>query len=194
MGLTLPSGLTIETGRLTLRLVSEADLPELLEINGDDETTRYLPYASWRGMADAQEWFDRALNRHAAGEAGQFVIVLRETGRVVGSCLLFHFDEPSRRAEIGYVLGRQHWGAGYMLEAGKALVDFAFGPAGLRRLEAEIDPRNTASSRLLERLGFVKEGLLRERWDNKGEVSDSGLYGLLRGDWQPSRAPLAPHS
>jgi RimJ/RimL family protein N-acetyltransferase len=110
--------------------------------------------------------------------------VLRESRSVIGSCLLFHFDAPSRRAEIGYLLGRRHWGAGYMFEAMNALVDFAFAQLNLRRLEAEIDPRNTASAKLLERLGFAHEGLLRERWDLKGELSDSGLYGMLRADWQ----------
>jgi RimJ/RimL family protein N-acetyltransferase len=178
---------TIETSRLTIRLVTQEDLPALLEYNSDDAVTRYLPYASWRGMADAQEWLGRAQTRLAAREALQFVAVQRETGSVIGSCLLFHFDVPSRRGEIGYLLGRKHWGSGYMFEAMSALVDFAFAQMNLRRLEAEIDPRNTASARLLERLGFAHEGLLRERWDLKGELSDSSLYGMLRAGWQRQR-------
>jgi ribosomal-protein-alanine N-acetyltransferase len=179
----------IHSERLVLRLVRDEDLPELLDINGDDAVTRYLPYQSWRDMDDAQAWMGRAQARLAAGEAWQFVIVVRESGRLAGSFLLFHFDWPNGRAEIGYLLGRAHWGAGYMQEAAAAMVDYAFGTAGLRRLEAEIDPRNDASAKLLERIGFVKEGHLRERWDTKGEVSDSGLYGLLRPDWQRRTRP-----
>ena len=181
--LSLPSDIRIETERLTLRLVVEADLPALLEVNGDDQTTRYLPYESWRGMDDAQVWFARALARHATGEAAQFVAELRETGRVIGACLLFHHDEPSARAEVGYVLGRVHWGAGLMQEAMRSLIGFAFGALGLRRLEAVIDPRNAASNRLIERLGFTPEGRQRERWYVKGEFCDAGLYGLLRAQW-----------
>lgn len=181
----------ITTARLAIRLVREEDLPSLLEINADDTVTRYLPYESWRGLEDAQEWLGRAMTRLAAGEAWQFVIVQRASGCIIGSCLLFHFDLPSGRAELGYLLGREYWGAGYMQEAASALVDFAFGTLGLRRLEAEIDPRNEASARLLERVGFVKEGHLRQRWDTKGEVSDSGLYGLLRSDWAASRGAEA---
>ena len=175
-------GVAITTPRLLIRLVAEEDLPALLAVNADDVATRYLPYASWSGMDDAQAWFGRAATRLAAKEAAQFVMVLRESGQVIGSCLLFKFDQESARAEVGYVLGREHWGGGYMLEAMKALVDHAFDQLGLRRLEAEIDPRNVASARLLERLGFAKEGHLRGRWDSKGEISDSGLYGLLRTD------------
>jgi RimJ/RimL family protein N-acetyltransferase len=66
-----------------------------------------------------------------------------------------------------------------MHEALAALIDHVLGPMALRRLEAEIDPRNTASARILQRLGFVQEGLLRQRWFSKGELPDSALYGLL---------------
>jgi [ribosomal protein S5]-alanine N-acetyltransferase len=69
-----------------------------------------------------------------------------------------------------------------MGEALAALIDSAFGPLELRRLQAEIDPRNTASRRLIQRLGFVKKGLLRERWVAKGEARDVEIYALLRSE------------
>jgi RimJ/RimL family protein N-acetyltransferase len=75
-----------------------------------------------------------------------------------------------------------------MHEALTALLEFAFGDLDLNRVEADIDPRNVASARSLERLGFHKEGHLRERWIVDGEVSDSSLYGLLRSEWT-LRAP-----
>lgn len=89
----------------------------------------------------------------------------------------------NRRAEIGYALARAHWGHGYMGEALQALPGFAFTDLDLHRLEADIDPRNAASAAALARLGFIQEGLLRERWIVAGEISDSALYGLLRRDW-----------
>jgi len=75
-----------------------------------------------------------------------------------------------------------------MLEAMQALVAFSFEQLGLRRLEAEVDPRNIASARLLVRLGFVEEGRLRQRWTRKGETTDSRFYGLLRADWSAARS------
>ena len=182
----LPPHPEIQTERLTIRLAERSDLPSLLEVNANDAVTRYLPYESWKGIADGEAWFNRVSARFAASEAGQFVIVHRETGRVIGTCLLFGFNSLSARAEVGYVLAQAYWGAGFMLEAMTAFVGFAFEQVGLRRLEAEIDPRNGASAKLLERLGFVREGLLRQRWSVKGEISDSGLYGLLRTQWPPS--------
>lgn len=73
-----------------------------------------------------------------------------------------------------------------MHEALGALISYAFENLALHRLEADIDPRNTASARSLERLGFQREGLLRERWIVAGEVSDTAFYGLLRSEWPVS--------
>lgn len=73
--------------------------------------------------------------------------------------------------------------AGHATEALHALIDHAFGPLDYNRLEADIDPRNAASARVLERLGFKREGLLRDRWIVNGEISDTEMYGLLRKEW-----------
>ena len=184
----LPPNPTIETSRLTIRLVERTDLPALLDVNGDDEVTRYLPYESWKDMADGEAWYERTTSRLAVGDGGQFVILSRASCQIIGTCLLFRFDAGSARAEVGYVLAQAHWGKGYMLEAMTAFLAFAFGPIGLRRIEAQIDPRNTSSRTLLERLGFVKEGHLRQRSEMKGEIVDSDFYGLLRADWLASRS------
>ena len=177
--------LSVHTARLTIRRVRSADLGDLLEVNGDDTVTRFLPYPTWKTAADAQFWFDRMAALQAAGGTAQYVIEHRELARVIGSCLLFRHEPASGRAEIGYVLGRAHWGQGLMLEAMRGFVDHTFDTLGLRRLEADVNPLNLASVRLLERLGFVREGLLRQRWVTKGQVSDSLLFGLLRGEGRP---------
>jgi ribosomal-protein-alanine N-acetyltransferase len=177
----------LESARLLIRLVTEADLPALLVVNSDDAVTRYLPYASWRGSEDARSWYTRMSTLQAAGSALQFAIIERASGTAIGSCLLFRYDEHSARAELGYVLGRAHWGQGYMHEALGSLIDCAFGELGLRRLEAEVDPRNARSAQVLARLGFTAEGLLRERWLTRGEPCIVTVYGLLRREWQLRR-------
>ena len=182
MPLTLDSSL--EARRLLIRLVTAADLPGLLVVNGDDEVTRHLPYATWQSLDDAQAWFARMTAMHAAGTALQFAITEKRSGVTIGSCLLFRFDETSARAELGYVLGRAYWGQGYMHEALQRLIACAFGELALRRLEAEVDPRNGRSARLLARLGFACEGLLPQRWLTKGEACDVNVYGLLNRAWQ----------
>ncbi|CAG0956009.1 diamine N-acetyltransferase [Burkholderiales bacterium] len=174
----------VETARLVLRLVAETDLPALLAVNGDDEVTRFLPYATWRSLSDAQAWLKRMTDVQASGTALQFVVAEKPSGAAIGTCLVFRHDEASARAELGYVLGRAHWGRGVMREALAALVDCAFTRMALRRLEAEVGPSNIASARLLGRLGFTKEGLLRQRWVTRGVARDVEVFGLLRHEWQ----------
>lgn len=180
-------GTVIPCERLVLRQVEHDDLPDLLAIHASEEVTRYLPFGAWKNMADAQAWFRRTLVRQGEGSALQFVMHHRALDRVIGTALLFHVEEDSGRAEIGYVLGKEYWGQGLAFEALNAFLAYAFGDLGLRRLEAEINPRNAASGNILLRLGFRYEGLRRERWLLKGEVTDSDLYGLLRREWLAAR-------
>ncbi|MEO8923528.1 MAG: GNAT family protein [Caldimonas sp.] len=135
-------------------------------------------------LADGKAWYERMSGIQATGLALQFAVVSKSTGKAIGTCLLFRFEAASARAEIGYVLGRAHWGQGLMREALAALLNGAFGGMALRRIEAEVNTRNHPSAALLVRLGFKKEGLLRQRWVTKGRAEDVEMYGLLRDEWQ----------
>ena len=177
----------IESGRLLQRLVEERDLADLLEVHNDDEVTQFLPYKTWHTMVDAHAWHERISKLKAQGKFFQFVIVEKATEKVIGTSLIFNVDEASERAEVGYVLGKAHWGSGLMREALVALLDYAFIELKMRRIEAFADPRNVASDGLLRRLGFTCEGTLRQRSVMKGEAQDSNVYGLLRDEWQQSR-------
>lgn len=183
----------LETPRFVVRPLVADDLPGLMPINGDDAVTKHLPYASWKSMDDARAWLARMEGIQATGTAIQFVVVAKSQGKAVGTCLLFRHDEGSARAELGYVLGRAHWGQGAMHEALSALLDCAFTQLKLRRIEAEVDPRNVASCRVLGRLGFTREGLLRQRWVSDGVAYDVESWGLLAGEWRANRTRPDPH-
>ncbi len=174
----------LRTSRLRLRPLTESDAPALFRIFEDPEVRRYLTRRQWKAVEEAQALI--AQDRQALAEGRYLRLGLEpvDGGGIIGECSLFNLAEESRRAEIGYALGMATWGHGYMGEALTALVTFAFAELGLNRLEADIDPRNEASARTLDRLGFRTEGLLRERWIVAGEISDSRIYGLLRLDWQ----------
>jgi [ribosomal protein S5]-alanine N-acetyltransferase len=154
----LPGDPRIVTSRLVLRLVRGDDLPALLKANGDPLVTRYLPYETWAGPEEAVAWYGRTQDRFSRGEALQFVLERLADGEVIGSALLFHFDEGAATGEVGYLLAREHWGQGYMLEAIEALVPFARDTLGLRELQAVIETANVASSKLVARLGFLPSG------------------------------------
>ena len=90
-----------------------------------------------------------------------------------------------QRAEIGFALRQTHWSKGLGTEAVGAVIEFAFETLNLHRLEADADPRNERSLRLLERFGFEREGCLRERYYVNGERQDAVILGLLRSNWKP---------
>jgi ribosomal-protein-alanine N-acetyltransferase len=176
----------LETPRLLLRNLVEADAPALFALYSDAETMRYWSCPEYHDPAQALALIRSIGQAVAEGSLLEWGVVSRDGDRLVGTLTLHQLDPGNRRAELGFLLGRPWWGRGLMREAAQAALAFAFDPDGLdlHRLEADTDPRNQASIRLLERLGFVREGLLRQRWCVAGEWSDSALFGLLAPDWR----------
>lgn len=177
----------IRTERLTLRRISREDLPALSAYYTDPVYLQYLPNPAWQDAADGERWFERTLALQKDGAALQLAIEHAD-GTILGICLLFKFDDTANSAELGYALGPAHWGKGYAREAIGALLTFAFGAQGLRRIEATIDPRNAASRKVLAHFGFSHEGTLRERTVMKEQLVDSAIYGLLRREWLARQA------
>lgn len=173
----------IHSERLVLRPYRESDAEALFGIFADPAVMRFMSSPPWTSMDRAHEVIARAIAALGSGEHLTLGIERRDEPGIIGQCVLFRFAETCRRAEIGYSLASRAWGNGYMNEALRALINYAFECLDLNRIEADIDPRNERSARSLERLGFEREGLLRERWIVDGEVSDTALYGLLRNDW-----------
>ncbi|WP_374674474.1 GNAT family N-acetyltransferase [Ideonella sp.] len=194
--------LNLRTARLHLRPLAAGDEADLFAIFGDPQVMRYWSTPPWQGLDDAVAAIERDRRTLAGRQDLRLGVVLHAgeaAGRLVGTVSLFRIDASNRRAEIGYALARSQQGSGLMHEALQALVATAFDHTpgapfddlALHRLEADADPRNAASCRTLQRLGFLREGLLRERWQVGGELSDSAWYGLLRPDWLASRASAA---
>ena len=174
----------LATPRLRLRGLVASDAEALFEIHADALAMQYTNGAPWGDIDQAHELITRSGQWLASGRHLCLGITQRDTGRLLGTCTLYDIDRAHQRAEVGFILGAPAWGAGHMTEALTALLDHAFDGLGLNRVEADTDPRNQAAIRLLQRLGFQREGLLRERWVTPGGRSDAAFYGLLRGEWR----------
>lgn len=183
---SMPPILTTE--RLTLRPLAAGDETALFAIFSDPEVVRYWSRSAWTDMAQADEMLAAALRDYADGSGLRYGIVLTATGELIGVASAFAFNRDNRRCELGYVLGSRHWGRGYVSEALVPVLEHAFGALGMNRIEADIDPQNLASGRVLEKLGFRQEGFMPERWIVHGEKADTAFYGLLRRYWD-ERAP-----
>ena len=177
---TLP---VLESERLTLRPIHEDDLPDLYAVFADPDVMRYWSTPPMRDMDEARAYL-AGIERNFAERTGfKWAITRRGGDRLIGTTSLFRLDGPHNTGEIGYALGSAHWGNGYAAEAVHRTCQFGFEQLGLRRIEADVDPRNAPSLKVLERLGFTREGYLRERWVVAGETQDSVLLGLLLRDF-----------
>lgn len=178
--------------RIDLRRLTPADAPALFEVFGDPEVTRFWSTPPLVDLAAARELLAEV--RRAYGERRLFCwgIVRREDGGLIGTCTLAGLDRTHRRSEIGFALGRAAWGRGLATEAVEVLLHFAFETLDLHRVEADVDPGNAPSLRLLERQGFRREGHLRERWHVHGQVHDGVFLGLLQREWAGPAARSRP--
>lgn len=179
---------TLAGPRVLLRAMTAADAPALFALHADAQVMRYWSTPPWTDPQQAHDRLQADARAHALGLHLRLGIALRDApDALLGACALFDLDADNRRAEIGYALTPAVWGRGLMRETLGLLIGHGFDDFGLHRIEADIDPRNSASARVLQALGFRQEGLLRERWQVGGELSDSALYGLLRRDWAAAK-------
>lgn len=175
---------TLDAPRVRLRWLTEADVDALYAVFSDRQMMRYWSSPAMTERKEAEDYLRRIHEGFAGKTLFQWGAELKQERRIIGTCTLFHIDPANAKAELGYCLGSAYWGKGHMSEALTALLDFAFTTLKLRRLEADVDPRNENSLRLLDKLGFHREGLLRERWNVAGEIQDTVFCGLLAKDWQ----------
>jgi RimJ/RimL family protein N-acetyltransferase len=179
---------TLEAPRVRLRWLTGRDVDALFAIFSDPVMMRYWSTVPMRDRSEAVEHLGSIHSGFADRSLFQWGVERREDGEILGTCTIFSIHRESMRAELGYCLRSPHWRRGYMGEALTALIDYAFATLKLRRLEADVDPGNAGSVRILERMGFTREGLLRERWNVGGQIGDTAFYGLLAREWRGMRA------
>lgn len=175
---------TIATERLSVRELRDADVPALFAIFSNPEVMRYWSILPLSDVEEACQMLADIRVQFQRKNFFKWGVARKDDDLVIGICTLFHVEFDHRRAEVGYALGRDHWSKGYMQETLRALLNFCFTELNLHRIEADVDPRNASSIKTLERLGFKREGYLRERWHVGEEIQDAFFYGLLRSDWQ----------
>jgi RimJ/RimL family protein N-acetyltransferase len=174
----------LDANRVCLRTLVESDIDALFEIFSDDQVMRYWSTPPLANKDAARSLFEEISIANSRGSMKKWGIATLGDDIIIGTATLFNLEVSNGRAEIGYAQNRSRWGQGFMHEALQALLDYSFNQLKLRRLEADVDPRNVASIRILERLGFQREGFLRERWHVNGEIQDAYFYGLLRREWR----------
>lgn len=175
---------TIETQRLILRAVHpESDLSALFELFADSDVAFYTDTGPFESMDDAKEVMDWIHETFANRRGMRWALSLAsDPDTLVGTAGYNQWDRDNNSAEIGYDLAHRLWGQGLMTEALEAILQFGFDRMSLNRIEADVTVGNEAFARVLERLGFQREGILRQRGYWKGEYHDLWLFSLLQDE------------
>ena len=183
---------TLETERLLLRPVTPADAGSVFLYASNPAVTRFTLFETHQTIDDSR-WFveDYARSRYASREPDPFGIVLKADplGTVIGSLGAHWASQPNLTMEFGYSIAEPYWGRGLIAEAGRAVLRYVFAEYAVERVQARVFAGNDASERVLQKLGFSREGVLRSLVLRRGRHWDIVMYSLLRGEWEERRTP-----
>lgn len=175
----------LETPRLSLRALRPDDRFAIFQLFSSPEVVRYYDLTQFEALDNADHLIMALIRRYEQQQAIRWAITLRGGGdRLIGTCGFNLFDHRGHFGEIGYDLHPTFWGQGLITEAMSAVIRFGFREVGLNRIEANVLPGNVASVRVLSKLGFKFEGVLRQRGYWADAYHDLEWYGLLQHEWK----------
>lgn len=172
----------IETNRLILREVSTEDADHMFTYLSDKDVLKHMglePFHTVEDVYDEIGWYQSIYDE---GTGIRWGITLKDSGNVIGSCGFLNMKSKHYRAEVGFELSKDYWGKGIANEALEAVVKVGFQHFQLERIEALIEPENVPSQKLVERQGFIREGLLRHYEFTCGKFDDLYIYSILKDE------------
>lgn len=172
----------LETKNLSLRKILFGDQKEVFLLRSNKEAMKYFGKHPYKTLAEATGFVYSEVNAFQNHEGIRWAICMKNSSTLIGSAGFWRIDRKHLRGEIGYELLPEYWKRGIMYEALTEIINFGFNKMNLHSMEANTDPMNTASMRLLEKLGFIKEGLLKESFYFDGKFLDTVVFSLVKKD------------
>lgn len=170
----------IETERLILRKIDNIkDVTNFFIIRSNSNTMFHIPRQPAQSEQDVIDLINSGNELYEKGEMMNLAICLKDSDEFIGAIGLYRINWDAHRSEIGYVINPDYSGKGYMHEACKALVKFAFEEIDFHSLEAVINSDNIPSIKVVEKIGFVREAYLKENAVRSGKFIDTVIYSLL---------------
>ncbi len=171
----------IKTERLLLRRLKKEDAEEILKLRSDENVMKYIGKEMATSLGDAIEFFNRINESLITNNGITWAIALKENPeKLIGTIGHWRLIKEHFRAEVGYMLHREHWKKGIMKEALLKVIEYGFNTMKLHSIEAHINPENIASASILQATGFIKEAHFKEDFFFKGVFSDTAIYSRLR--------------
>ena len=182
----------LSTERLLLRKIRLNDAPDMFEYSKDPEVTKYLLWDPHPNVEHTRNYIDYLQDRYRDGKYYDWAVVLKSSGKMIGTCGFSAIVSEHRSAEVGYVLNPAYRGQGYAGEALSAVLDFAFRKMALNRVEAKCVEDNVPSERVMQKVGMRFEGVARSALFVKNQYRNIKIYSILRDEYIRQRAKREP--
>ncbi|HWS39774.1 MAG TPA: GNAT family N-acetyltransferase [Arenimonas sp.] len=173
----------LESDSIRLRGITESDIDALFALFSNPHVMRYWSNAPMTHRQEAIDYANKLVESLSKGEALRWIIADLKSNQLIGTCSLYEINPEHARAGLGYALMPEYWGKGLAQEAASLAISYGFLELDLHRIEADTEPTNVRSNKVLERLGFQREGLLRERFMHPDGIQDSLIFGILKPEW-----------
>ena len=173
----------LETDRLVFRAIRRSDLDDIYEYSSNPKTSEFLLWTPHVSIEYTKRFIDIILAKYKLGEYHDWAVVLKESGKMIGTCGFTKIDEDNSIAEIGYVLNPKFWGMGLATEAAKKVIEFAFSNLNVNRVEAKFMFGNDASLSVMRKLGMKFEGYQRDLLFVKGKYRTIGTSSILKSEY-----------
>jgi ribosomal-protein-alanine N-acetyltransferase len=170
---------TLSSDRLVLRETVEEDANEVFFLRSDEQVLQFLDRDPASSVNDAIQWIRMIRQGVSNNEYIAWALSLKDEKKLIGTISFWNVKKEHYRAEIGYALHPAHQGKGLMQEAMIVVLDYGFNVMKLHSVEANVNPNNAASIKLLERNNFVREAYHKENYYYNGKFLDSAIYSLL---------------
>lgn len=175
---------TLETERLILRKLTKKDAGDVYEYSSNPNVPRYLTWSVHESYGYTKKYLKFLVSKYKTGEYLDWGIVLKSSGKLIGTCGFTSIETAHARGEIGYVLNEAYWNKGYVTEAVERVLEYAFRDLELNRIEARVMEGNAASISLLNKCGMAFEGTFKEELFVKGEFRNVMHFAICRKDYQ----------
>ncbi len=170
---------TLQTPRLLLREITPEDAPAIFKMRSDEQVMRYVGRPLQKDISEAAKLIESIRDSFKQNEAVSWAVCFPFDPTLIGIIGFWKMDKDNHRTEIGYMLRADFWGQGIMNEAMTAVIEYCFKVLNFHSIEANTDPDNEASGRILEKHGFVQEAYFRENFYFEGKFLDSRIYSKI---------------
>lgn len=170
---------SLEGKEIFFKALSTEDTQAIHDYASDEEVSRFIGWRLMNSIEETREFIEVMIQREAAGTHLYASIVLKESQIIIGTAMIFNFDQEANHAELGYVFHKDYWGKGFGTEAVALMSDFALHSLRLHKLHASVVDANIGSARILAKNGYQLEGRLKDNYYIDNVYYDALLFGKI---------------